>query len=270
MVILKIRRSFLVIMLGLIISFSGCAARHETVEPPIPRDQSRASLDAQNTEQKSILGVGDEIKVIVWRRDDLNRALRIGPSGKIFFPLVGEVQASGRTPDEVRAEITDGLVKHVVNPQVNVEVATYRNRRFYVLGEVRKPGVFVIEDSVKAVEGLAMAGWFTHDANPKNVILVRQIPDYLELRSLNIEALLQEGDTEQNVYLQRGDVVYVIPSTIVDIERFMRRLYVIIAPLVEIQRGIIFGYEISDLIEGKSTRIILPVGTGGGVPAQAP
>jgi polysaccharide export outer membrane protein len=150
-------------------------------------------------------------------------------------------------------------VEHVINPQVNVEVASYRNRKYYILGEVRKPGVFVIEDSVRVIEAIAMAGGFTWDARTNNVILVRQAPDHLELRSLNIDALLGKGELEQNVFLQRGDVVYVTPTTIVDIERFMKRFYTIILPLVEVERGIIFGYEVSDLIEGEATRVILPI-----------
>lgn len=251
--------SCFVAMVSLIISFSGCATTPQPGEPLAHEKQPIAHMDDQDILSQAVLGSGDEIKVVVWRRDDLNRALRIGPSGIIFFPLVGEIQAAGLTPDEIRIKITEGLVEHVINPQVNVEVASYRNRKYYILGEVRKPGVFVIEDSVRVIEAIAMAGGFTWDARTNNVILVRQAPDHLELRSLNIDALLGKGELEQNVFLQRGDVVYVTPTTIVDIERFMKRFYTIILPLVEVERGIIFGYEVSDLIEGEATRVILPI-----------
>jgi polysaccharide export outer membrane protein len=257
------RKLILVLMLSLIVGFSGCAASHQPVKPADDRDLPEAAEDAT---KRAVLGVGDEIQIIVWRRDDLNRKLRIAPSGRIFFPLVGEIQAEGLSTDQLRLEITEGLSRHFLDPQVNVEVETYRNRRFYVLGEVRKPGVFIIEDSASVVEAIALAGGFTLEAKTDNVILVRKAPDYLELRALNIDALLEKADMTQNVFLQRGDIVYVTPTTIVDMERFMVRFYRIIAPLVELERGIIFGYEIDDLISGTSQRIVLPVGTGTTIP----
>ena len=235
----------------------GCARS----QYPITQDGEGHSLaEAQAISPEDVLGIGDEIKVIVWRKDDLNRTLKIGSSGQIFFPLVGVIQSAGLTPNQLRSKITEGLSTHFVNPQVNVEISSYRSRKFYVLGEVQKAGMFMIESSASVIEAIAMAGGFTVDASLRNVILVRQESNQIEVRSLNLNAFLRSGDLHQNVQLQSRDIVYVVPTTITDISRFMLKFYTIILPLVEIERGIIYGYEISDLIQGKqSGRVVIPL-----------
>lgn len=237
--------------------FGGCFTTQRTMEPPIQVSESPEKGDAQQANRETVLGVGDEIKVTVWRKDDLTRTLRIGSSGIIFFPLVGEIQAAGLTPEQLHTRITEGLEKYFTNPQVNVDVVSFRSRRVYILGEVRNPGMFFIEDSMKVLEAISLAGGFTLDANTKNVILIKQSQHQIELSSLDLKALLKRGEPEQNVLLQKGDIVYVTPTVIADIERFMRRFYAIIEPIVELERGVIFGDEIADIITGKERQRIV-------------
>ncbi|MHC4805488.1 MAG: polysaccharide biosynthesis/export family protein [Planctomycetota bacterium] len=253
----KLFRYYLILILSVVFLFGACTTTHNTAEPRIQVNEAREKGDAQQANHETVLGVGDEIKVTVWRKDDLTRTLRIGSSGIIFFPLVGEIQATGLTPEQLNTKITEGLEKYFINPQVNVNVTSFRSRRVYVLGEVRKPGMFFIEDSMKVLEAISLAGGFTLDANTKNVILVSQSQHQLELSSLDLKALLEGGEQEQNVPLQKGDIVYVTPTLIADVERFMRRFYGIIEPIVELERGIIFGDEIADIITGKDRERIV-------------
>ena len=254
---MDLSRDIKVFLFCLLLCIFGCARS----QYPITQDGEGHSLaEAQAISPEDVLGIGDEIKVIVWRKDDLNRTLKIGSSGQIFFPLVGVIQSAGLTPNQLRSKITEGLSTHFVNPQVNVEISSYRSRKFYVLGEVQKAGMFMIESSASLIEAIAMAGGFTVDASLRNVILVRQESNQIEVRSLNLNAFLRSGDLHQNVQLQSRDIVYVVPTTITDISRFMLKFYTIILPLVEIERGIIYGYEISDLIQGKqSGRVVIPL-----------
>ena len=254
---MDLSRDIKVFLFCLLLCIFGCARS----QYPITQDGEGHSLaEAQAISPEDVLGIGDEIKVIVWRKDDLNRTLKIGSSGQIFFPLVGVIQSAGLTPNQLRSKITEGLSTHFVNPQVNVEISSYRSRKFYVLGEVQKAGMFMIESSASVIEAIAMAGGFTVDASLRNVILVRQESNQIEVRSLNLNAFLRSGDLHQNVQLQSRDIVYVVPTTITDISRFMLKFYTIILPLVEIERGIIYGYEISDLIQGKqSGRVVIPL-----------
>ena len=68
------------------------------------------------------------IKITVWKHDDLTRTLRIDPSGKVFFPLVGEVDAAGLSAKDLRRTITDGLRRYIEDPQVNIDIISFRSR----------------------------------------------------------------------------------------------------------------------------------------------
>ncbi|MBI5442459.1 MAG: polysaccharide export protein [Deltaproteobacteria bacterium] len=200
-----------------------------------------------------VLGVGDEVKVTVWRHDDLTRNLRVGASGLAFYPLIGEVKLLGITPNQLRADLAQGLSRFVNDPQVSVEVVAFRSRRIQVLGEVRQPGVFMMEDSLTVLDAIAMAGGFTLDARTSNVVLARRVEKGIELRALDLQSFLDKGKVDQNVALERGDIVYVVPTIIANVERFMLRFGHIISPVVEVERGWVLGDAIVNIVTGKST-----------------
>lgn len=253
----RISRLYQALLLGMAILSSGCSAGQPSIEVAAQIPESSENREALEPKPELVLGVGDEIKVTVWRKDDLTHTLRIDSSGIIFFPLVGEVQVAGLTVNQVRNKITDGLSRYYSDPQVNVDVTSYRSRRVYVLGEVAQPGSFVIEDSLKVVGAISLARGFTSDANMGNVILIRQGEKMIEFSSLDVERLLEEGDVKQNVFLHKDDIVFVPPTTIANVERFMRRFISIITPIVELERAIIYGHTINDLINGDRQSVVI-------------
>jgi polysaccharide export outer membrane protein len=209
-------------------------------------------------DQGFVLGVGDEIKITVWRQDDLNRVLRIDPSGRIFYPLVGEIDATGLSGEELRRIITDGLSDYIDNPQVNVDITSFRSRKIYVLGEVNKPGILAIQDSMNIMDALLNSGGPTREADQKKIILIRSHPGQIELRSIDIKSLLNEGDQSQMIALQMDDIIYVPPSFIANVDRFFDHISKILYPIVEIERGIILGDVIWRIFTGKTgERVIL-------------
>lgn len=206
-----------------------------------------------------ILGVGDEVKVIVWKQDDLTRVLRIDPSGKVFYPLVGEIDAAGLSSEELRRAITEGLSDYIDNPQVNVDIISFRSRKIYVLGEVNKPGILVIEDSINIMDALLHSGGPTRDADQKKIILIRSHPDQLELQAIDLKSLFDTGDKSQMVALQENDIIYVPPSFVANVDRFCEHIAKVIYPIAEIERAILLGDAIWKLFTGESTleRIVI-------------
>src|SRR3989304_3642446 len=91
-----------------------------------------------------MLGPGDKVEIKVYRNDDLNFTLTIDPSGKISYPLLGDVQAAGFTVFELRDYITNGLSKFFKHPQVLVNLTGYQSNKITVLGGVSTPGVISI------------------------------------------------------------------------------------------------------------------------------
>ena len=218
--------------------------------------------DRQEEASPYVLGSGDEITINVWRHDDLKRTVRIDPSGNIYLPLAGEIRASDLTISQLREEVSLRLSKFLVDPQVDISLSTLRSQQVHVLGEVRTPGSFSLERKLLVWEAISKAGGFTDDANQKKVLLVRSENDVARVTALNlnIRGMLKKGKLDQNVYLKNGDVIYVPPSFIADIERFMIRFDNIIRPFVSIERGIILGDDVANILSGKEVEraIIVP------------
>ncbi len=250
------------IVLFISILVLACACNHwprgkETKTMEIETSQTGLK-GSKAMDQGFILGVGDEVRITVWRQDDLNRVLRIGPSGKVFYPLVGEIDAAGLSAEELRRIITDGLSDYIDNPQVNVDITSFRSRKIYVLGEVNKPGILVIQDSMNIMDALLNSGGPTRDAEQKKIILIRSHPGQIELRSIDIKSLLNEGDQSQMIALQPDDIIYVPSSLVANVDRFFDHISKILYPIVEIERGIILGDAIWRIFTGKTRqRVIL-------------
>lgn len=177
-----------------------------------------------------ILGFGDELEISVFRHDELSKKVKILPDGKIYYPLVGEIKAEGLSVSQLRVKLKEGLLKYYVEPQVSVIVTSISSQKVFVLGEVNKPGAFLLDRPKTVIEAISEAEGFTEDAKIKNVLLIRggpsnPSPDYTVL---NLSKTLKERDMSQNVLLRHGDIIYVPVSEIADVERFFDRLWTII------------------------------------------
>ena len=119
-----------------------------------------------------VLGVDDVIKVTVYGEGDLSSVYKIGGTGLISFPLIGEIEVSGKTTRQVEQTLREKLSDdYLVNPNVSVEVATYRP--FYILGEVREPGSYAYTNGATVLKAVALAGGFTYRANKKEVQILK-------------------------------------------------------------------------------------------------
>ena len=240
----------ILLLLFLVVSCTG-----NTIVKDIPGEQGgvvKAGGEEKTQDAfRFILGPGDEISVKVWRNDDLTRAVQIDPSGNIQFPIVGELKASGLTITQLREKITLRLSKYIVDPQVDIAVSNLKNQKVYVLGEVKSPGTFSWRSGMLVWEGISNAGGFTIDANEKNILLIHSENGKAVIKALNLRNILKGENLTQDIYLRNGDVVYVLPTFITDVQRFMNRLYSIITPLVNIESGIVLFPQVRDVLRGK-------------------
>lgn len=249
----KVGKMLLVLVVA---ALAGCASGSDTML----RGEADLKLQQQNTfvstmsevsSEKVPLGAGDEIEVIVWKQEGLNRKYRIDKSGIIFFPLIGNIKVDGMSSETLRLTITEGLSDYLVDPQINVNIIRQRYHKLYVMGEVRKPGILIIEDEMNIVEALLMAGGMTLDADRAKIIVIRKIADSIELRRVNIKQLLEKGDETQFIRLSKNDIVYVPPSFIANVDRFFEHVGKIFSPIVDIERSIILGNHIKEIFEGE-------------------
>src|SRR5215467_8964539 len=116
------------------------------------------------------LGLGDKLRIEVYRDAQLSQSVQIRPDGKITLPLVGDLEANGRTPIELRDLIAQQLKEYVTNPVVTVIVVETKAPVAYVMGEVNHPGSVAMQDEqLTVLQALAMAGGLKDFADSKGI-----------------------------------------------------------------------------------------------------
>jgi len=172
------------------------------------KDHSRAFGDGEYR-----LGPEDVIEVFVWHKagdNDLGVPSEVvRPDGKISLPLIGEIQASGKTQAQLEGEVSQKLRQFVSDPVVTVIVKEVHSAKVSVLGEVKKPGVYPIKERATILDAIALAEGFTEYAKRGKVILIRTTNNGDEQHiNLNVDELLR-GTKGNPVYVQPYDKIYV-------------------------------------------------------------
>lgn len=211
------------------------------------------------------LGPGDELEIRVWKQSDLDRTVRIDEKGKFFFPLAGRILARGKSIEQVRQILNSRLKEYFVKPQVSIYPTSLSSRQVFVLGEVNTPGVQTLDSGTTAIEAIASAGGFTNDANRKSVMVLRQAKDTIEAKAFNMDFQVGLAKNYRSFYLQNKDILYVAPKKIASWERFIQRLGNMISPFVNLERGIVLGPDVKDILlhgkiedEGRDRVIVAP------------
>lgn len=164
--------------------------------------------DARPTPPEYRIGREDVIEVVVWHEPELTRVMPVRPDGFIALPLAGEIQAAGKTPGELKQELTKALTPYVKDASVAVLVREINGPRYYVMGEVTKPGGFPLRGALSVTQALATAGGLTEFASD-DVTWLRQKADGAQERIHLSAHELMRGEAEGALWLGAGDVLYV-------------------------------------------------------------
>ncbi|MGB9074398.1 MAG: polysaccharide biosynthesis/export family protein [Terriglobales bacterium] len=157
-----------------------------------------------------IIGNGDLLAINVWKEAEISRVVPVRPDGKISLPLIGELQASGRTPRQLQEEIAKKLKDYVAEPEVNVIVQEIKSQKFNVLGMVMHPGSYTLTKPMTVIDAIAMAGGFRDFAKQKDVyVLRRDVGGKQNRLPFNYKDVIKGRSPEQNVELQSDDTVVV-------------------------------------------------------------
>lgn len=229
----------------------------DTTTQKSTKDNTGAELSDSSKEKEVvisefILGTGDEIEITVYRHDDLNRRIRVPPEGKNILPLIGEIQTKGVSVYQINEKIKEELSNYLVNPEVSVEVTSFKGQKIFVLGEVHRPGVYQIDPPTTVLEAISNAGGFNLDGKSSSVLLIRGGPEKPEVKTLDLKKTLEKGKVSQNILLQTGDVVYVPRTFIAQVDRFFQHFENIIRPIVWSEQGIILAPRVEDVFQGES------------------
>jgi len=176
------------------------------------------------------LGQGDELELKFYYAPELNVTQRIRSDGILSLQLVGEVEAAGKTPSELQAELQRLYAAHLKFPDVTVIVRGSLSRRVFVGGEVTRTGVIDMPADVSLFEGVLLAGGFTmNSADVGQVLVMRYEGEKRVGYAVNMQDELR-GATVKPFMLQPGDIVYVPRTPIVEINQFMNQYVTGIVP----------------------------------------
>ncbi len=140
------------------------------------------------------LGAGDTIRVEVHEEADLTLETELQGDGKIRYPFLGTLQASGRTVAELQQEITNGLRgDYLIKPEVRVRVVTYRP--FYITGQVVRAGGYPYILGLTVEKAVTIAGGFTDRASKRNIFLVPESATQKQKVKVNLDAPVRPGET---------------------------------------------------------------------------
>lgn len=153
------------------------------------------------------LAQGDKLRIDVYKDADLSQSVQIRPDGKITLPLIGDIQADGRTPLQLRDSIATQLKTYMTNPVVTVIVMETKPAVAYVTGEVNHPGAVALEaDQLTVLQALALAGGLKDFANAKNIRIIRKTGKPGNVTSFNYKEAIRGSAP---IYLHAGDTVVV-------------------------------------------------------------
>jgi polysaccharide export outer membrane protein len=197
----------------LLLVFSGCLPGQVSAATQtghgIQADAAPAS-GAKAHDNTFVIGNDDHLAINVWKEPDLTRSLPVRSDGKISLPLVGEVQATGRTPLQLEEEISSRLKSYITDPEVTVIVEQINSQKFNILGQVAKPGSYPLAAATTVLDAIAAAGGFRDFAKQKNIYILRQVAGGRETRiGFNYKDVIKGKNPGQNIKLEPHDTVVV-------------------------------------------------------------
>lgn len=153
---------------------------------------------------------GDTLQVSVWKEPDLQGPVLVRPDGMFSFPLAGQMDARNKTVAELQQELTAKLKKFISDPVVTVSIQEIKGNKVYVIGQVQKPGDFVVNPRVDVMQALSMAGGTTPFAALGDITILRR-NDAGQQQALPFKYtdVVRGRNLQQNIMLQAGDVVVV-------------------------------------------------------------
>jgi polysaccharide export outer membrane protein len=172
-------------------------------------DSSKAADHAANLRDSYQLQPGDVIDVSVWKETDLQREVLVRPDGGFTFPLAGEIDAQGKSVENIRSILAERLQKYVPTPVVTVAVKSIGGNRVYVLGKVNRAGDFPLSRPLDVMQAISLAGGTTPYAAINDIVILRRQNGRQQAFTFHYSDVARGRNLSQNIQLESGDTVVV-------------------------------------------------------------
>jgi polysaccharide export outer membrane protein len=176
------------------------------MSPATAQDSASTTATASDT---YLMQPGDLLEVSVWGEEYLERDVAIQPDGMISFPLVGVLPAAGGDVLQLQEKVAEKLSQYIPDPVVTVSIKDIRGNRIYVIGQVHRPGHFVMNPTIDVMQALALAGGTTPFAALNDIRILRRSGGKLTSIEFRYGDVEKGRNLQQNIILQSGDVIIV-------------------------------------------------------------
>jgi polysaccharide export outer membrane protein len=205
-----VRKAFVALVVGIILQ----SLLIQPVAAQVRNPQPQAAPAQGSAGPAYRINPGDDIEVMVWGDDRLQRTVRVLPDGTFAFPLVGQIVAAGQLPSDLERIISAALQPQYRGqvPQVTVSVKNPNGYQFSVVGKVNSPGTYTPGRYVNALEAISIAGGPTQFASVGNVSILRKSGTQLQIIRVRMNVL--KGDVSglnpsDIPFIQSGDTLVV-------------------------------------------------------------
>jgi len=166
--------------------------------------------DEEGSAGEYTFGAGDILEISVFGEPEISKAVFVRIDGKISLPLIGDVQAADTTATALAKTISEKLTKFVGNPNVTVILAESKSKVYYVLGQIKTPGEFLITQPITVLQAIGRAGGLMEWAKKSKIMIVSKPGVSKKISYFDYDAFLAGENIGQNVTINPGDTI-VIP-----------------------------------------------------------
>jgi polysaccharide biosynthesis/export protein len=162
-----------------------------------------------------LIGAGDSLGIFVWRNPELSMTATVRPDGRVSIPLVEDVPAVGKTPTVLARELENKLRPYIKDPIVTIIPAGFVGpftTQVRVIGEAASPKALPYRSGMTALDVMIAVGGLTKYAAGDRSVLVRRVNGKEETHRVHLSSLIRDGDVEENVLMQPGDIL-IIPQS---------------------------------------------------------
>ncbi|MFN7917508.1 MAG: polysaccharide biosynthesis/export family protein [Vicinamibacterales bacterium] len=199
---------------ALLVSFAPGASAQSTA-PARPATQAGAVPPGQTVPTAAqapagyTIGTDDQLSVIFWQEKEMSADVTVRPDGKISLPLLNEIEAAGKTPEQLRQVIEEAGRKFLQEPAVTIVVKQINSRKVFITGMVGRPGPYPLTTPTTVLQLIATAGGLQEYADKEHIVIVRSENGRPASYRFNYKEVIQQKKLGQNIELRAGDTVVV-------------------------------------------------------------